>query len=133
MGIDDALRMVDSMQSDEASQASFVQMSKHINKLSLHATHSLTSFGAILSTMVQLKESSTDELFVKLKGLFTNFKNETLETAEHEAKVEAAAVASFDNQKKRLSTIISKLLTQIENLNVESKELKKCLTVQTLI
>lgn len=74
-GIGEALKMIEEM---AAGQASFVQVSKHINKVVLMAVQvkQLDSLAGVLSALVQLKGDSTDALFTKLTGLFTNFLND---------------------------------------------------------
>lgn len=131
-GIGEALTMIDQM---AAGQGSFVQVSKHINKVVLMAVQvkQLDGMAGLLTALVQLKDSSTDALFTKLRGLFTNFLNDNDTKHKECIAKEAEAVAHYNQVKARLSATIKKLIDQIDALHLEINELKKCVTMQNTI
>jgi len=129
-GIAEALQIVEELRSGSAS---FVQMTKHTNKLMLSAaqTRSVAGLTSIMSTLVQVQSAgNADAMWSDLTGRFEQFREETIAKKQASLDLEAEQVAHYNTVKARLTATIQKLTVQIENLQAEIAELKKCITIQ---
>lgn len=132
--IDAAIQYINDFAAAEQKGQSFVQLTKHANKILVMAVQLQTvhHMGPALSALSQLgsMEENDDAFIEELKNIFRKFRQNSVEEFEARQQAEAESQKAFDEEKARLESIIEHLTAQQANLEQEISELNKCVMVQ---